>query len=1377
MKKLKSSVKTAVVSTVALTSTAAIIYAIPNLNINETKTTDIGNKLKLDVEKIDSDTVKVSIDNVQDIPKSIQFSVKLDGDVELANGQSSIKDLIKPQVETRLANNEYQENSNDILTDYTYNQDSNTIDVLITAKNSLPKFGNKIEVFELDLKSSEKTTKDGGTTYKVVPNNEDEYKYLSVTNKEYNDLGVVYDDEAISLNTAPTISSSKEFITVVEGKELELTATNLGITMNDEDEDNNNLKLEVTDLSQTNKPVIDKFVKTNPGLYTLQCVAIDSTGEKSEPITIQVYVDYDKVTQEPIITRDGKVLEANITINGGEIFKPLENVKAVDAKGRELEVKVVTDKELNLDPEHDTTYVLTYTAIDSYGNEAKMQVTLNVIANKAPVISGVKNHTIKIGDSFDPRKDVVVSDEDNDIELVVDSNVNTSIAGEYKVSYSATDSKGKTTRAQSTVKVNPKTASINIMPIVIVNDTTINQGDEFNPLNIIKVYNTNKEDITSSVDIKVSGDNVDTNKDGIYNVTYVVTDKNGAKVTKKITVTVVKKVMLASEIKISNKFNSLYVGATKEISASVNKDADNQNIEWSVSNSDVLGIKVEGNTAKITAKGEGKAVVTATTTDGTNLSDSFEVTAEYFKASTINSIPTIQAEDVTVSLGKEFKPLSIVSATDKEDGDLTSSIEVIENNVDTTKEGSYIVRYKVTDTNGATATKTITVTVVKEIVLANKITISNKFNHLYIGAGKEITAGVNIEADIKAIKWSVSNSDVLDIEVNGNNAKITAKGEGKAVVTATTTDGSNLSDSFEVIVEDFTKKDVIPDTIIDIIDTNIVTPVSGKGIETSPVELEVKNVEEDDFEKFVKNLKKSKAEIVKTIENGDFTTYKIRLIKTSLFVRNSENFIELKIDNKLPNASKYKELVTNILRIDEEETPSNPMPDENEKPNNGAIINIAPTIFANDITIELDKEFNPLSIVSATDKEDGDLTSSIEVIENNVDTTKEGSYIVRYKVTDKGGATVTKTITVTVIKEVVLANKITISNKFNHLYVGASKEIIASVNEDADNQNIEWSVSNSDILDIEVKGNTVKITAKGEGSVTITATTTDGTNLSDSFEVNVQDFNNEDIIPDIIINLIDTNIVTPVSGDGNEKSPVELEVKDVKEDEFEQFVKDLKKSNSKIVDIREEDKFTVYKIKLSKFRLFARTSEYYVEIKIDNNLANASKYKEIVANILKEDISNGNEGNVSGGNTSTDNNESTSGSTGSGATNNNGNTSGGSTSTDSDVSNNSGNTSTNNNGVTNNGSNSSTENTNKVENETVNNESSTTNEQLEETTTVDNTTNEIVEESTNKSEESITNNSQVETAEESKDSNNIIAYIGVGIAAIAGVLFAKGKKD
>ena len=47
--KLKSSVKTAVVSTVALTSTAAIIYAIPNLKINEVKSSDIDNIKEKDI--------------------------------------------------------------------------------------------------------------------------------------------------------------------------------------------------------------------------------------------------------------------------------------------------------------------------------------------------------------------------------------------------------------------------------------------------------------------------------------------------------------------------------------------------------------------------------------------------------------------------------------------------------------------------------------------------------------------------------------------------------------------------------------------------------------------------------------------------------------------------------------------------------------------------------------------------------------------------------------------------------------------------------------------------------------------------------------------------------------------------------------------------------------------------------------------------------------------------------------------------------------------------------------------------------------------------------------------------------------------------------
>ncbi|MDE6952972.1 MAG: DUF5011 domain-containing protein, partial [Erysipelotrichales bacterium] len=90
-----------------------------------------------------------------------------------------------------------------------------------------------------------------------------------------------------------------------------------------------------------------------------------------------------------------------------------------------------------------------------------------------------------------------------------------------------------------------------------------------------------------------------------------------------------------------------------------------------------------------------------------------EVVAEMIP---LNHIPIIQAEDKTVAVGDMFDDvvaLEDVTATDFEDGDITKNIEVIKNEVDTTKVGVYEVTYKVTDSQGASTTKTITV-VVKE---------------------------------------------------------------------------------------------------------------------------------------------------------------------------------------------------------------------------------------------------------------------------------------------------------------------------------------------------------------------------------------------------------------------------------------------------------------------------------------------------------------------------------------------------------------------------------------------------------------------------------------------------------------------------------------
>jgi len=752
MKKIKLSPKTALVSGLVAASTAGIVYATPE--ILESRNSDTTDNLKLVVEKVDNDTARVSIDNIKEIPRSLQFSIKLDG-VELKDGENSIHDLVLKEIETVVNNNEYQSNPNEILTDYTYNKDKNTIDVLITADNSIPKNANKIDVFEIDLKSKSKGIFDldliemaesmisknkVASKYTITPNDNVKFKYLSDANKEYVSNKVDYSKEEISMNSNPIISSDGRTIKLMGGENIQLTAENLGITMNDHDE-NDAVSLEV----KYEGNVITEFSQTTPGVYNLEVVAKDSYGETSEELIIQVGVIEEKITTEPIITKGDKELE-DVTLNAGDIFNPMENVKARDGKGNDLKVNLSVNKELDLDPETTTEYKLMYSAIDKYENKAEKTIAVTVNANKAPVILGVKDHNLMVGDSFDPSEGVTVIDEDENIELQIDSNVNINIQGEYKVSYTATDSKGRIARAQSKV-------------VVISNEIGIN-----NP-------------------------------------------------------------------------------------------------------------------------------------------------------------PEIYVTDKIIKLGTVFNPLDGVTATDREDGTITNKIKVIENTVNINEEGQYKVTYRVEDNNGVITTKTITVTVKGELNLVESITINNKFSKMYLENEKTVTASINGDADVKDVSWSTSNSNVAEIEVIGNSAKIIARSEGKATITVSTKDGSNKTDSFTINVVSLQNDSEMPSYIKDIVDTNILLPIAGNayGTENSPVEFEMRNITVDELDVFLKSLNKLNPIIKNIYSKGDFTVYNLKLTQEvglldklrnikdiGLFNSNVDIYIEIKVNNYLSNASQLK---------------------------------------------------------------------------------------------------------------------------------------------------------------------------------------------------------------------------------------------------------------------------------------------------------------------------------------------------------------------------------------------------------------------------------------------------------------------------------------
>lgn len=86
------------------------------------------------------------------------------------------------------------------------------------------------------------------------------------------------------------------------------------------------------------------------------------------------------------------------------------------------------------------------------------------------------------------------------------------------------------------------------------------------------------------------------------------------------------------------------------------------------------------------------------------------------KAAVLNEAPTLTLRDATITEGDTFDLTSlVVSASDVEDGDITSKVSISDNGgFDNTKAGAYKITFTVTDKDGASTTKQAAVTVQKK---------------------------------------------------------------------------------------------------------------------------------------------------------------------------------------------------------------------------------------------------------------------------------------------------------------------------------------------------------------------------------------------------------------------------------------------------------------------------------------------------------------------------------------------------------------------------------------------------------------------------------------------------------------------------------------
>ena len=397
------------------------------------------------------------------------------------------------------------------------------------------------------------------------------------------------------------------------------------------------------------------------------------------------------------------------TIEVGDEFDPRADVTAEDEEDGDITNRIEilkNDVNINEPGIYDVTYKVTDTQGASYTTTIK--VTVNPKAadlNACPVIQAT-DKTLTVGDEFDPLADVTAKDEeDGDITdkiEILENEVDTTKPGKYEVTYKVTDSGGASHVKTIKVTVNPKMEPLNAAPIIEAEDKTLTVGDAFDPM--ADVTATDAEDGNLTDKIEILNNEVDTTKPGKYEVTYKVTDNKGASYTKTITVTVNPKMEVLNAIPtIKAEDKTITVGDTFDPKA----DVTAEDVEDGDLTDKIEVLKNEVDTTKA-----GKYEVTYKVTDrkGASRTKTITVTVNP-KMEPLNEAPTIDVTDKEITVGDKFDPKDGVTAKDKEDGNLTDKIEILKNTVDPSKPGVYEVTYKVTDSKGASCTKTIKVTV------------------------------------------------------------------------------------------------------------------------------------------------------------------------------------------------------------------------------------------------------------------------------------------------------------------------------------------------------------------------------------------------------------------------------------------------------------------------------------------------------------------------------------------------------------------------------------------------------------------------------------------------------------------------------------------
>ena len=464
-------------------------------------------------------------------------------------------------------------------------------------------------------------------------------------------------------------------------------------------------------------------------------------------------------TTPPVITLNGS---SPVDLNVGDTYTELGATATDDVDG-DISANVVIGGDV-VNTNIAGTYVVTYNVSDAAGNAAtEVTRTVNVIPDTTPpviTLIGASVINLTIGDTYNEQGATATDNIDGDISanVVIGGDiVNTNLVGTYVVTYNVDDAAGNSaTQVTRTVNVNP---DVTPPVITLIGSATVN-------LNIGGVYTelgataTDNVDGDISANIVIGGDVVNTSVAATYLVTYNVSDAAGNAATEVVRTVIVAPDVTPPIITLNgaSTINLDIFDTYTELGATATDNVDGDLTGAIVIGGDVVNTSVP-NTYIVTydvSDSSGNAATQVTRTVIVNPDTEAPVI-------TLNGAATIN-----LNVGDTYTEQG-ATATDNIDGDLTSSIVIGGDVVNTSIAGTYIVTYNVSDSSGNAATQVSrTVNVIPDTTPPVITLIGNAVIDLIVGdtyTEQGATATDNIDGDISAN--IVIGGDVVNTNVAG----------------------------------------------------------------------------------------------------------------------------------------------------------------------------------------------------------------------------------------------------------------------------------------------------------------------------------------------------------------------------------------------------------------------------------------------------------------------------------------------------------------------------------------------------------------------------------------------------------------------------------